>query len=223
MTTHSVGSPLYSENIFLRKVFCGHCGYAMRRLRSSRTLHQLKCETRTIYNKKDCVLVSIREDVLKNVLLRELNNQATAFGSIQPIELESRQSQNADKVELQNLKSQINITNRFMEGLYESLSQGDIDSDEYRTMKATYETKLEVLMNKERDLRNELLNRAAKTVMENEAISNLNEVRHINDLTAETLSKLVKRITVYEDKCIEIQFEFTDEIICIDTKEVAAQ
>ena len=59
----------------MRKVFCGHCGYSMRHHRSSKTKLRIKCETRSMYGKDDCVLVSINEDVLKNVLLNELNKQ----------------------------------------------------------------------------------------------------------------------------------------------------
>ena len=208
-----------SENIFLRKVFCGHCGYSMRRHRSSKTKHRIKCETRSMYGKDDCILVSINEDVLKNVLLNELNKQSVAFGSVKSIGLRIPQEEKPEKAEIQKLHSEIDRNNRYLQSLYESLSQGDITSDEYRAMKADYESKIETLKSKEKELRTEMLNRAAKTAEDSKTFSHLQSVQQITDLTAETLTQLVKKIIVFENKRVEIHFIFTEEVIQVETEE----
>jgi len=211
-----------SKNVFLRKVFCGHCGYTMRRFRNSKTKHRFRCETRNLYHKDDCVLVSISEDVLKDVLLNELNKQAAVLGGVQVIGLQaSRDKKPNNKAELLKLQSEIDRSSRFLQNLYESLSQGDITSDEYKSMKAGYESKIVNLKEQEKRLRDDGLNNVATAAEKSKTLSKLSEVQQISDLTAETLDRLVKKITVYEDQRIEIHFAFTDKITQVETKEEA--
>ena len=200
-----------SENIFLRKIFCGHCGFTMRRARSGKVKHQFKCETKHYYGKNDCVTVSISEDKLKEVLLFELNKQAIALGGVQALGVLTPQENKAEKSELMKLQSEIDRNSRFLQGLYESLSQGDITSDEYRTMKANYESKISQLKEKETELRSEMLNRAVKNAEDSKTISKLHAVQQLTDLTADNIDRLIKRIDVFEDKRIEIHFAFTEK------------
>ena len=209
-----------SDNIFLRKVFCGHCGYTMRRFRSSKVKHRFKCETRSLYHSDDCVLVSIGEDSLKEVLLNELNKQAVVMGDVQAMGLQLNQDKKPNKTEILKLQSEIDRNNRFLQSLYEKLSQGDITSDEYKALKASYESKIALLKEREKELRDDMLTHAANAAEESTTLSKLNDVQQIADLTAETLDRLVKRINVYEDKRVEIHFAFTDKTIQAETKEV---
>jgi len=211
-----------SKNIFLRKVFCGHCGYTMRRFRNSKTKHRFRCVTRNLYHKDDCIMVSIGEDTLKDILLNELNKQATVLGGVQAIGLQTTHDKKPSKSEILKLQSEIDRNTRFLQSLYENLSQGDITSDEYKALKADYESKITLLKGQEKKLRDDGLNNAATVAEKSKTLSKLNEVQKISDLTAETLDRLVKKITVYEDQRVEIHFAFTDKIIQIETKEMTA-
>ena len=211
-----------SENIFLRKIFCGHCGYAMRRVRKGKAQYRFNCETGNQYHKDDCVSVSIGEDTLKDVLLNEINKQAVILGGVQAIGLKPPQDKKLGKAELLKVQSEIARSNHFLQNLYESLSQCEISSDEYRVMKTDYETKIALLKTKEKELRTDLMNCAATAAEEAKTLSNLNEVKQIADLTAETLEQLVKKISIYEDKRVEIQFTFSAQIVQVETKEVTA-
>jgi len=201
-----------SGNIFLRKVFCGHCGYTLRRARSGKIKHQFKCETRQMYDKGDCVLVSIGEDILKEILLDELNKQAEVLGDSQKIVPAASAEQNPDRNEIKKLQSEIKRSSNFLQGLYESRSNGDITSEEFKSMKVSYESKIADLSAREKELRNEMFTRAAREAEESKTAAHLQGVRQISNLTTDVLDRLVKKIAVYEDKLVEVHFTFTDEI-----------
>ena len=195
----------------------------MRRFRNSKTKHRFRCETRNLYHKDDCVLVSISEDVLKDVLLNELNKQAMVLGGVQAMGLQpSHDKKPNNKADVLKLQLEIDRCSRFLQNLYESLSQGDITSDEYKSMKAGYESKIVNLKEQEKRLRDDGLNNVATAAEKSKTLSKLNEVQQIADLTTEIIGRLVKRINVYEDKRIEIHFAFSDKIIQIETKEMTA-
>jgi hypothetical protein len=88
----------------------------------------------------------------------------------------------------------------------------DITQDEYRELKAGYEVKIANLTAKEKELRNKMVEQIAKDSATAKTASQLGGVRQITDLTADCLDKLVERILVYEDKHIEVQFKFTNDI-----------
>ena len=207
----------YSENIFLSKVFCGHCGFSMKRNKSGKSGYLLQCNTKRVYTESSCVLVSINENDLKEKLLDALNKQAEVLGDIFAFSLQADNSQQPDqaiteKTELQKLQSSIKQTSHFLKSLYESLSQECITLDEYKEMKTGYEIKIAELTAKEKDLRNSLLNKTAINAVKSKTATHLKDVSQISDLSAETLERLIEKIIISSDKQIEVQFKFADEL-----------
>ena len=199
-----------SENIFLRKVYCGHCGYSLRRA-SSGSAYNLKCETRSYYGKDDCVPVSISENLLKEALLKMLQGKAEAYAY--KVAFAGTSLAYGDSSELRNAQAELDRKAHFLKGLYESLMIGDITEDEYRDMKTSYEASIAALSGKVSLLRESARIQAYEAVKLDKDAGNLKAVRGVSTLTAEVLDKLVDRILVYEDKRIEVRFTFTDEIM----------
>ena len=201
-----------TENIFLRKIFCGHCGYALRRVNYG-VQHGFKCETRAYYSKDDCVPVSINENLLKELLLKLLRSNAETFADkLRMVE----SSFDADYTsELRDTQAELDRKAHFLKGLYESLIVGDISESEYRDMKIAYETSIALLSEKLRELRETARIRALETAKLNKAADNLGSAHHITalTLTAGILDKLVEKILIYEDKHIEVRFKFADEVM----------
>ena len=210
-----------SENIFLRKVFCGHCGYSLKRRNDGKkeVRYVLACSTRQVYGVDNCVPVSIGENDLKESLLQMLSKQAEVLGvslgakyANVPNSVGSQQSakQASIKAELKKVQSVISKNSRFLISLYESLMENDITQDEYKELKAGYEVKIADLTAKEKDLRNMLVESASKETATANAVFHLHGVIAVADFTAENLDKLIDKILVFEDKHIEVQFKFTD-------------
>jgi len=205
----------FSENIFIRKVFCGHCGMSLKRRNNGKNevRYALACTTRHIYSIEDCVPVSILENELKEALLELLNKQADILGIGSDCAIQSLSTeQTVIKDELKQLQADIKKTSYFFTSLYESLMTQDITQDEYRELKAGYEVKIADLTAKEKELRNKMVEQIAKDSATAKTVSHLGVVRQISDLTTDCLDKLVERILVYEDKHIEVQFKFTNDI-----------
>ena len=210
------------ENIFLRKIFCGHCGYSLKRRNydKKRNVYQLYCNSRQIYSNDSCVPVSICENDLKAVLLELLNKQVEVLEAGVASTYKPQQSveQTAYKSKLQQLQSEINKNSYFVKSLFESLMTSDISQDEYRELKAGYEAKNADLIVKEQSLRNKMIEAIAKKSSSTNAFMQLGSIRCIADITADSLDKLVEKILVYEDGNIEVQFKFTSDINCLSNE-----
>jgi len=63
-----------SKNLFLGKIVCGHCGYALQRKRK-----MLVCNTGYSFGQSDCLPVSINEQLLKETLFAVLQKQIAVF------------------------------------------------------------------------------------------------------------------------------------------------
>ena len=206
-----------SENIFLRKVFCGHCGYSLKRRKSGNkeANYHLACSTRQVYSIEDCVPVSISESDLKEALLELLGKQAVIIG-IEDIGINQTrysEQQSTYKAALRELQSEIGKNSHFLKSLYESLMTQDITQDEYRELKTGYESKIADLTAKEKDLRNIMVEQLEQESATANAATHILGIRHIDDLTAERLDRLVERILVFEDRHIEVYFKFADGLV----------
>jgi hypothetical protein len=198
-----------TENIFLSKVFCGHCGYAMRRARENEKRYVFRCATRVQFSKDDCIPVSIGEDVLKASLLETLRVQAAAFADIDG----AKTVTTTDNADLRSVQAELDRNGRFLKGLYESLVSGDITDNEYREMKQTYETRIAELSERERQMRE--ANRVAllEASARKKAATELGAVGCVTDLTAEVIGGLIEKILVYDNDRVEIKFRFRDETV----------
>ena len=205
----------FSENIFLRKIFCGHCGYSLKRAQRKNKSYDFVCNSRQMYSKDSCVPIRINESKLKESLLALLEKQAEVLG-IDGGEQHTEQ-QDACKIELRQLQSDIEKNSHFLKSLYESLMSNDITKDEYRELKSGYEEKISTLSEKEKALRDELIAENAKISANSKATKRLAAVRRIADLTSDSLDKLVEKILVYEDNHIEVWFKFTDGMATVAT------
>jgi len=207
----------FSENIFLRKVFCGHCGMSLKRRNNGKkeVKYALYCSTRQVYSIHDCVPVSIIENDLKEALLELLSKQAEVLGiDDAKNQLPQQSSEQATcKAELRQLQSDISKNSHFLKSLYESLVTNHITQDEYRELRAGYEAKIAILTKSEKTLQGKMVDLIAKETATTKAASQLNGVRQIADLTADSIDRLVEKILVYEDKHIELRFRFVDGMI----------
>ncbi|MCL1842322.1 MAG: recombinase family protein, partial [Defluviitaleaceae bacterium] len=199
----------FPENIFLRKIFCGHCGYALKRARRKGGDYDFVCNSRQVYSKDACVPISISENDLKESLLKMLEKQAEVLG----IESADTHQHPEQQGELRQIQAEIEKNNRFLKSLYESLASNDITKEEYRELKVGYEEKISALTAKEKALREEMIAQIAKNSAKTKAAKRLANVRRIADLTAESIDKLVEKILVFEESNIEVWFKFTDGMV----------
>ncbi|MCL2517318.1 MAG: recombinase family protein [Oscillospiraceae bacterium] len=198
-----------SINIFRRKMYCGHCGYAMIRRRFWEDSYSFKCGSKNAYGSSDCGDACINEKALKETIFTMLHKQAAIFVDHQAAIDE--QPDNSMKNELRDIQVELKRNKGFFQGLYESLVSGDIGSGEYMELKNSYEAKLASLTERERNLRDSIIKQSADELKGRKAAKSICGLKNVNDLNAGVLDSLIEKISFYGDGHIEIRFRFIDE------------
>jgi hypothetical protein len=203
-------------NIFSKKLYCGHCGYAIHyERRKSRKDTYYSCRARKQHGKAVCVStpVSISGDLLKQRILEVLRMQAAVFADKR--ERQSATANSAANAEIQaqltQLQQELGRTSGFLKGLYESLIEGDITNAEYGEMKQNYENRIATLTEREAKLRDEIRKSCLRDSELAKARENLAQINVISELTADVVDTLIEKILLFEDKHIEVAFKFMDE------------
>jgi len=201
--------PSPADNIFLRKMYCGHCGHTMSREKTSKTSINYRCDTRRQYGKSYCVVNRINEAVLKGIILESLCKMAKAY---------CKNSVTAHKMgpmketpELSSVRVELSRVTGFQKGLYESLVNGDITPKEYADMKYCYEARIADLTKREKILTETVRDHHLKQIAIDKAGGKLSEINTNTELTALIVDALIKKILVFEDKRVEVYFKFRDE------------
>jgi hypothetical protein len=202
--------PNTSGNVFLRKIFCGHCGFAMTRTRTGKTSCKYHCDTRLRYGKDDCVPNRIDEGVLKSIILENLRKKAVVY--CKDVVIAPKTESVKEPSEIISVRAELSRVTSFLKGLYESLVIGDLTQSEYADMKRNYENRITDLTERERVLTETARERHLSQINLSRASGTLSAVNLITELTTEIVDALITKILIFEDKRIEIHFKFTDEI-----------
>ena len=201
-----------TENVFLSKVFCGHCEYTMLRRRNGKQAYSFRCNTRFRYSPEACEGMLINEAALKAEILELLHRHEPAL--VKEL-LPPKETPEADtpKKDLAAAQSEFDRNKRFLEGLYESLVSGDISNAEYKDMKSAHEAKMASLAERIKQLREAIYIRTRQEAFLAEAHTNVLKLERVSDLTAEVIDSLVEKITVSPGGRIGVKFRFLDEAV----------
>jgi DNA invertase Pin-like site-specific DNA recombinase len=200
-----------SKNIFLRKVFCAHCGYTMRRARIDEKNHYFKCETRTYYQKDDCVLVRINERELKAKLVEGIKRQASVFSKGNKISALLQKADEADTAALNEIQAELQENNEILVSLYLDFSNGNITEAQYIDLKQTVSLQASKMNTEQERLKKNIRERRYLNASRNIASALFQSVKKRNDLNFEIINQLVEKIKIYENKEIEVIFKFRKE------------
>jgi DNA invertase Pin-like site-specific DNA recombinase len=184
-----------NDNIFLRKLFCGHCGYAMSRHRNTPNSTTYQCNSRQTYGKTACVPVSINEDSLKAEILELLCKQAAVFTDMKTLQTSIAVNDNT-QAELSQVRGELDRASGFLKGLYESLVSSDITNAEYSEMKLSYEKRIRALSEQEQLQRDKIRERYLRESALKKASANLDNISVISDLTVETIDALIDKVHI---------------------------
>lgn len=200
-------------NIFAQKLFCAHCGFAMTRRRYNENTYGYVCGTFRLYAKGACDGAKISEKAALKMLFNILSKQESALSDIlSSISQENHISSDTVNDELISVQSELAKNKHFLKGLYESLINDDITNVEYKDLKSAYESKIAVLTEQEKRLRESKQKSIRKENALSSAHTSVKSLGQISDLTAEVIGRLVEKINVRADKSITVKFTFSEEI-----------
>ena len=202
---------------FMGILFCGDCGEQMVR-RTTRYKDTSKvyyiCSTKN--RGEGCSRHSIEENMLKEIVCQSIRKFANSF--LKEKELFDRAVQyetNFDSVvrydkEIARLKKEQDKYYSLCSGLYEDLRTGIITKEEFKRLKGGFSQKakeLETALQRQEQLIKSMFK---KGVLSAGRLKTFQDCTELKEIDRHTLSSLVKRIFVYENKQIEIEFHFMD-------------
>ena len=203
----------YSPHVFKGKVFCAHCGHSMHRHRQNKDgIYWYRCESQWKYHKNACYQVSVKEDELKSEVFMLLRKYAEAIlGRHIQMERIAPVQDYADDKELNDINRQLSTSGNFLKSLYENMQSGLINADEFVSMKADYERKIETLSKCADEIRaKQRENKSTRHAYHDFAdAASAALVNH--ELNEDIIDRLVEKICVHRNKSFEIILKFRDE------------
>jgi len=205
----------YSANIFKGKVFCGHCGGSMHRQRQKRKksedIYVFHCLSNSRKARGSCESFIIPEQDLKEALLIMIQSHAHVIvgNSLKLRKNSADIDSKREKVqaELLALKLEADKNGRMFKSLYESLVSGLINSDEYREMRGSYESKMQTNLTRASELENQQTE-LDRQISEYCEFSDLISDSENSGITAKIIDCLVGSIRIFSDRSIDVDFLF---------------
>lgn len=194
-----------------RKVFCGVCGHAMRR--EARPRVKYRCGTHSYTDEYTCTGRGVDEaDILGAILeaIRFYARLAVRLDKLNAVWQErcKREEKDIGKrlISLRNEKQRLDSRSQ---ELYESFVTGGISREAYLSQKSSIIVREREIAAETCELEQAMTEGSAK---QNEAIRKYISYAEIDELTADMLSELIKRVNVYPGDILEVQLNFTDEL-----------
>lgn len=214
LLTADIKKSQYSGEIhlFAGILKCRDCERAMKKRKNGKNVYFI-CGSYKMYGKSICSSHSIRSDVLYEMVLTELKAQINKYVNFEKIntEIESSRKKEYNSKRYHDRHDDMcrkleNILN-LKRGLYEDLKKGILNENEYFLFKTDYDSQIKKLESMIADIESkQYINNEDKE--EKRSYELVLQYRNASALTRELIVSLVKTIYVYEDRTIEIDFNF---------------
>jgi len=209
----------YTQNILKGKIFCASCGGGLHRqkhpLKTGGDHYDFHCLTKSRVNHKACPGVMIYEHKLLNTLTDILLENLDVVLGNYALSIEASSEWRASCAELkEKIAAKQRERTRLYElncGLYEHLTLGVIDKDDYFLLRERYAAQLSQADNEIQTF-NEGLARLDEQLKQYQSLKkDARSIRKDKALTAELIDRLIERIEVAPDKHITVRFKFVSE------------
>ena len=205
--------------LFSGMVFCGDCGASMIRktIPSGDKKYTYYVCSENKGNRKVCSAHSIRDKDLEDIVLLSTQQYIRAVIDLQDL-LEMTDTAPLRTAEAQKVQRQLDMKrseleryNRLLMSLYESLTDGIINKEEYLRLKQRYTEQGAEAEKQLMALQDVLTNIQEHGSASLGWMNDFREHQNITMLDRETVVTLIERIFIYDDKRVEITFRWHDE------------
>lgn len=198
--------------LFGGKLFCGHCGFTLRRNRAVRPYYI--CYSKNYVPSERCLPDHIYEDSIKDAVLSAFKKNAelamAAKDEMRAINSQNNASQSGISNQLLKLSGKERQFSERKARLFEDFAGGKISKEQYLDSRSMLADELEKIAQKKVGLESKA--QSFEPVSEtNYVIGLLERLSNIQEVTPE-LAAFVKRINVFDSERIEIEFTFADEL-----------
>lgn len=204
---------VYLFSGFLR---CGDCGRGMTR-RTSKGYTYYSCKTYIMKSRGLCSSHTIRDELVEQVVFEAVKRQIDLCGSLAEIIDEisqapvvRNQSTRLDKL-LKTQEQELHKITNLCDNLYIDWKSGDLTRDEYHRMKAKFEQQAEEIRQTIANLQEEQTFVSNGITSADPYLQTFLKYKNIDHLERGIVVALIKQISIYEEKRIEVEFNFADQ------------
>ncbi|MDE7321333.1 MAG: recombinase family protein [Lachnospiraceae bacterium] len=209
------------EDIYADVLYCGDCGFKMKRISAIKTFgskdsirtYSYNCPKTDRIDDDRCTAKSITLNSLNN-LVREAIRQEFSLSAMRPKDLAESNNKEAEQLkadwneELLELERKIeNLTKRTSEQ-YLKYRMGEMDAESFKRMKEENDKKITSFQKKRADVAEKLTTIDYETVQKNHFLRTLVKGNEKGELTAEVVGTLIHRIEIYPDHRVKVIFTF---------------
>ncbi|MDE6232093.1 MAG: recombinase family protein [Lachnospiraceae bacterium] len=208
-----------TANLFSGILFCADCKAPMvKRINNYKGNKKVFYICQTKNRSLGCSRHSIKEDVLKSILLKEIKLWLDLMASYSDV-MDMITKMNIDyeqvveyNTQIGTLRNEYNKYYKLISGLLTDLKEGLIDKAEFEEFQYLYTKKceeLEITINNQKEMIKKMFQNgvAAKTQLDK-----FRETADLGELTRELLVTMIRRVYVHEDKSLDIVFRFSSQL-----------
>lgn len=212
-------SPISEKNSFFTGIlFCGDCGEQMiRRVNRYKNTQKVYYICSTKNRGEGCTRHSIPEEALKQLVLEMVTKFANCFLEEKRLQEKALNMEtNLEAIgcydtEAARRKEEQDKYALLCSGLYEDLKEGIITESEFEHLRSRFQKKAQEFeeAQKKQERMTEELHR--KSVLLAARLKTMQECPELKEVDRHTLCSMVKKIVVFEDHRIEMEFYYTDQ------------
>ncbi len=207
-------------SMFAGFLVCGDCGRAMAKI-TYKDKRRYVCGTYKRYPGAGCTSHSIMENMLIEIILRDIN---AIFSKINKIKQIAEETQREAKMELSsntninedltNIEIQLAKVKHLKKSIYEDYKLGLLSKEEFIDYKKDYdkqEENIEELIKKMKES-----NKSEEEVLlESDFVKTLKETSCVDELTRGLLASIYDKIIIYDNKRIKFIYKFGEVVDAI--------
>lgn len=204
-----------NQNIhfFAGLIKCGDCGRAMAKIKRKGQV-TFSCGSYNRYGTSQCSSHYIKEEVLNQIILDDLNKILENIKSLEEIikaEEQDKSAREAKKTdEVNRLKQEMEKLSLKKKRAYEDYAENLISKEDYISYKGRYEAQIETLNGQIAFLTGESTD-CSKPVR-SDWLNRLLEIGHVEEMTRRLAVEMIGQIYIYQDNTIKIIYNFSDEL-----------
>ncbi|MCH5343697.1 MAG: recombinase family protein [Acetatifactor sp.] len=198
------------------KIYCGGCGYAMSYRGSTKycKCHCVYCARYTQLRTWDCCTyfnaVMLEEIVLKE-LYEELKRRGNLVSQRENLQRSLKGSMDSLSGTLQKCERQNHVLVSQKDALYTKYVARQIGAEEYRRQADMIDDQIRELSQKQEEARAQYEWALEASRRDKEDMKQIIRFSHLEELTQEAVDIFIKRVTLYRDKRVEIEWSFSEE------------
>lgn len=197
------------------KLYCGGCGYAViyKPLQGKNKYRRFECHKHSLLKIPECCTY-FGADILEELVLTRINKELMVRGEAAGQEKSLHMFQKARSMEigkrLENLHQERKQAQDLKEALYERYAAGGMTPEEYRREADGLDQKADLLKRQIHDGEEEILKLEEECERLEADMKQVIRYSHMEKLTQELVDTFVKKVYVYKDKRVKIEWNFRE-------------